>query len=76
MYERDVGTGTVGWDPAYPDVAAEVMSDCEGCPHDDVQAVQEAAPVQMDAEQCAWVNEEYRRRVEADPDKQMGGTER
>jgi hypothetical protein len=72
MYERDVGTGKVGWDPKYPDLAADVMANHPECPVDLPADVKAEAPIQLDDQCAAEINETYVSRVEADPDLTLG----
>jgi hypothetical protein len=73
MYERDVSGGAVGWEPEYPEIAARVMADHSEVPHDSPEKCKSEAPCKLDSDCCRDINQEYRKRVEADPDKSMGG---
>jgi len=70
MYERDAGTGTVGWNPEHPDVAAKAMADHPNIPLDDPADVKAEAPIQLDDQTVTEVNARYRELIEANPDIQ------
>jgi len=68
MYNRDVKTGTVGWNPTYTDIAAGVMAEHPDCPADSADDVKAREPFDVDNQTAQEIKDEYRRRVKADPD--------
>jgi len=68
MYERDVGTGTVGWDPEHPDMAAKAIAEHPDVRVNDPVIVRSEAPIQVDDEQASDIQDKYEELIKANPD--------